>query len=160
MVGPFTRGITPSTSLAGWQQTIAANPGALSYFGGCSIDSDSLATIKTKAHAKWPLLGHDMDPVIARDIQNGVMKESLTASKWLERYLATYYAIEHSAGKDPSVTGWLSPGIMVATPRNIAAIIKRESATKCQKPYYATLLHKILADPHKYLNPFAAATQY
>ena len=157
LLAPFNSKTVPSENFTAWEQEMRAHPAAALILGSCDQDGDSMIKAKKLTGGHFVIGATATSPGILAAIGDGTVASTVTQNWYVESYTAVRLLTDAvRTGKAPA-EGWISPGIIVVTKANLAAITARDASPEGQAAFYKPLVTKLWANLAAATKPLSAA---
>lgn len=156
---PITSANDPTTSYSILRPAVTAATDLVSVYSPCETDTQALAKIHAEDHAKWFVVGHDIDAITVQGVKDGNILALYPMSAYAHGYIAAYVLAKSLETGKAMPQGWIpEPTVVVdsATVGNIGSdLIDNSKMAAFWKP----AIEKILAKPDYGVQPLADAAK-
>jgi ribose transport system substrate-binding protein len=156
VLGAFDTKQDVDVNLAAWGVLVKANPGALAFLGTGDADGWNLASIRSRAHAKWLAGAFDLDPRAMSAVKAGDLL-LVSPEHFVKGALAGRLQASHALDGTALPKGWVyTPGLAV-TPDNIDAVMARQVSTATKEAALGDEIDALLRHLPQRIRPLSQA---
>jgi ribose transport system substrate-binding protein len=145
VLGPFDTKQEVSANLDAWRTLVAARPDALAFLGTGDADGWNLVTVRHETRGRWRAGAFDLDPRALAAVRAGELV-LVSPEHFVKGALAGRMQAGAAKGEGDLPSGWVYvPGLAV-TPRNIDAVIARQTSPGSRAAALLPQVDRILDD--------------
>jgi ribose transport system substrate-binding protein len=156
VLGAFDTKQDVDANLAAWEILVKSNPDALAFLGTGDADGWNLASIRSRAHARWLAGAFDLDPRALSAVKAGDLL-LVSPEHFVKGALAGRLQASHALDGTDLPKGWVyTPGLAV-TPDNIDAVMARQVSTATKEAALGDEIDAILRHLPQRMRPLSQA---
>jgi len=142
---PITSANDPATSYSILKPAVDGASDLVSVYSPCEPDTQALAKIHGEEHAKWFVVGHDIDAVTVQGVRDGNILALYPMSAYAHGYLAAYILAKSLQKADSMPIGWIPEPSVVVDASTVDAIGEPLTDLSKMGGFWKPYLDKILA---------------